>query len=290
MRRGLAHALTAGRVFAGAASIDATLHGKLDVAAVLITASAVLDGLDGKAARWAGSAGPFGALFDYFCDYLSFIVAPWLLARALAGGDGWTLQFVLALPLLTGAIRYSLNGVAVAGRDAEILDLPGVGTIFFAFLPVLVVFLDGPSRLSREALTIIVGAGTAVLSLLMLAPVRYPKLSLIPGASAAVLLLLTLMPFLGTRAIATAAILIGTFYIVAGPFLLRPHARGDAQDPRRDGLGSESVLHAQFGRTAGLEEAVADGDAMDNTGNGFREHVRDGAADAADRTVLLHGE
>jgi len=290
MRRGLAHALTAGRVFAGAASIDATLRGRLDLAAALITASAVLDGLDGKAARWSGAASPFGALFDYFCDYLSFIVAPWMLARALAGADGWTLQFVLSLPLLTGAIRYSLNGAVVAARDVEVRDLPGVGTIFFAFLPVLLVFLGAPSRFSPEAVTVIVGAGTAVLSLLMLAPVRYPKLSLVPGASPAVLVLLTLMPFLGTRAIAMAAVLIGTAYIVAGPFLLRPHAGGNAQDPRRDSVGGEPVFHAQFGRAAGLEEAVAGRDAMDDAGDGFGEHLRDRAADAADRAVLLHGK
>ena len=290
MPRALAHALTASRVFAGAAAIDATLRGRLDLAAALITASAVLDGLDGKAARWTGAAGPFGALFDYFCDYLSFIVAPWILARALAGTDGWTLQCLLALPLLTGAIRYSLNGVVVAGRDAEVRDLPGVGTIFFAFLPVLVVFLDGPSRLSKEVVTVTVGAGTAVLSLLMLAPVRYPKLSLIPGASPAVLILLTLMPWLGTRAIATAALLIGTAYIVGGPFLLRPDARGHSEDARRDGVGGEPVLQAQFGRAAGLEEPIAGGDAMDDPGDGFREHVRDRAAEAADRAVFFDGK
>ncbi len=43
------------------------------VAATFITLGAVTDGLDGWAARRLGVSSPFGALFDYFCDYLCFV-------------------------------------------------------------------------------------------------------------------------------------------------------------------------------------------------------------------------
>src|SRR5688500_13504753 len=105
---GAAHLLTAARVVLAAAAVDAALTDHISRAAALITLSAVLDGLDGKVARWLNASGPFGALFDYFCDYLAFVMAPWVLTRTLLGPHRPMLaDVVLTLPLLTGAIRYA---------------------------------------------------------------------------------------------------------------------------------------------------------------------------------------
>jgi CDP-diacylglycerol--serine O-phosphatidyltransferase len=226
MMPGLPHVLTASRVVMGAVALDAALDGQFVRAAAFITASAVVDGLDGKVARWLNASSPFGGLFDYFCDYLCFLVAPWALTRGLLGPERAPLaDAVLVLPLVTGAIRYARNSLLVISQRDEVRQLPGLGTVFFAFVSVLAVFLDAPGRLAPEQLEVAVLTMTAVLSLLMVAPIEYPKLSNFRGASPAVLILLAAMPLAGTTAIAFAALVIGWSYVVLGPVWTRGHAQ-----------------------------------------------------------------
>ena len=140
MRAIAANAVTIVRVPLGAAALLASLDGRLTAAATLITVCAVLDGVDGKVARWLAATSPFGALFDYFCDYLCFIVAPWALTRAVVGANGGAADAILIVPLVTGAARYARSGVIVTSRNEEVQDLPGLATMFFAFVGVVAVF------------------------------------------------------------------------------------------------------------------------------------------------------
>ena len=225
MRSLAAHAVTIVRLTLGAAAIGAALDARLTAAASLITVSAVLDGLDGKIARWFSAASPFGALFDYFCDYLCFVIAPWLLTRALVSADGGIVDAVLTVPLVTGAARYARSGVIVAAEECEARDLPGLATMFFAFVSVLAVFLDLPSAVPPATASAIVIALSLTMSILMIVPVRYPKLTAFPGVSPAVLVLLGAMPIVGTRMIAWMAVVIGLGYVVAGPWLVPARPR-----------------------------------------------------------------
>jgi phosphatidylserine synthase len=141
---------------------------------------------------------------------------------------------VLILPLVTGAVRYARNSLLVAGHPDEVRQLPGLGTVFFAFISVVAVYLDAQARLSPDQLSVALLTLTAVFSVLMVVPLEYPKLSNFRGASPAVLVLLAAMPILGTTIIAFAALLIGLSYVVLGPVWTRghgaanlPHARGD---------------------------------------------------------------
>jgi CDP-diacylglycerol--serine O-phosphatidyltransferase len=223
-----ANAVTMVRVPLGAAALIASLGGNLTAAATLITICAVLDGVDGKVARWLSAATPFGALFDYFCDYLCFVVAPWALTRALVDAGGGLVDALLVVPLVTGAARYARSGVIVAGRNPrgdEVRDLPGLATMFFAFVGVVAVFLDVRSVLAPQAAVTAVVVMAVAMSLLMVAPVRYPKLTAFPGVSPTVLVLLAAMPVVGTQMIAAAALVIGLAYVVAGPLLVRHAAR-----------------------------------------------------------------
>lgn len=211
--------MTTARVALGAAGIIAALDGKLHEAATFIALGAVADGLDGHLARWLGSATPTGALFDYFADYLCFVVAPWTLSRALLPGTLDAVRDVLlGLPLVTGGLRYSRNGVLVTMPSADVDDLPGVGTIFYAFVPILAVFLDYASVAQAETLGVVLPVWVAIFAILMIAPFRYPKLARVPGASPLVLVLLVCMPFVATRLLAATALALGLLYIVVAPF------------------------------------------------------------------------
>ena len=101
-----------------------------------------------------------------------------------------TREVLLALPLLTGAIRYTTNGLTVSARGEETGALPGLGTVFFAFLSVAAVFLEGERWLSGSSFAWTLTGLVVLLSLLMVAPVGDPKLTNFRGASPAVLVLL----------------------------------------------------------------------------------------------------
>jgi CDP-diacylglycerol---serine O-phosphatidyltransferase len=213
LRKGVPQALTAGRLLLGLWALTAALDGRLFVAATLITLGAVLDGLDGVAARLLRVATPFGAQFDYFADYVCFVIAPWALARTLlAAGESSLHDVVLALPVLMAAIRYARN-VFLLGSG----DLPGLGTVFFAFVCVAAVFADAETLLGRPNLLVILPGFIVIFSLLMVTPIRYPKIADFPGMSPAVLVLLALMPFVATKFLAGAMFLLGVCYAVFAP-------------------------------------------------------------------------
>jgi CDP-diacylglycerol--serine O-phosphatidyltransferase len=216
----------------GAAAAVAALDGQFHTAAALITLGAATDLLDGALARRLDSASAFGALFDTFSDYLCFVVAPWLLTRALvATGGSLAHEAAVGLPLLTGAVRYARNSLLIVAAGREVRELPGLATVFFAFLPVAAVFLDARSLVGGPVLSAALTFLVVTFSLLMVAPVRYPKLTRARGATAAVLVSLVLMPFFGTRILAGVMAVTGLLYVAVAHLF----ARG----PAPDGVGAQ---------------------------------------------------
>ena len=68
--------LTTGSVLCGFVSIIYSFDGYLGIAANLIIASFILDGLDGRVARITKTTSEFGAQYDSLADVVSFGVAP----------------------------------------------------------------------------------------------------------------------------------------------------------------------------------------------------------------------
>jgi phosphatidylserine synthase len=232
MRAVVPNVLTAARIPLGAAAVVAAAEGRLMLAATLITIGGVTDGIDGWTARRLGVSSPFGALFDCFCDYLCFVVAPWTLARALLSGEpSVARETLLMLPLLTGAVRYANNGLIVSTRSEEVRTLPGLGTVFFAFLTVAAVFLDAPRLMAGPLFAWTMTAVVVLFSLLMVAPITYPKLRAFRGASPVVIVLLACMPFLGTTFLAGVMLVAGLLYATVGPLLARKLAPGSSRAP-----------------------------------------------------------
>ena len=229
IRKGVPQTLTAGRLLLGLSALMAALDGQLFLAATLITLGGVLDGLDGLAARALRASTAFGAQFDYFADYVCFVIAPWAVARTLLEPGQSALQdAVLALPVLLAAIRYARN-VLLLGAG----DLPGLGTVFFAFVCVAAVFADAKTILGESTLLVMLPAFIVIFSLLMVTPIRYPKIAEFPGMSPAVLVLLALMPFIATRFLAGAMFVLGLCYAALAPlFADRSHVHARAHQVR----------------------------------------------------------
>lgn len=222
LRAAAPQALTGARVALGAAAAVAALDGLFHTAATLITVGAATDILDGLLARRLGVASAFGAMFDTFSDYLCFVVAPWVLTRALVGAGGSVAHEVLVgLPLLTGAVRYARNSLHIVAGGREVRELPGLATVFFAFLAVAAVFLDARALIGGPALSAALTFFVVAFSLLMVAPVRYPKLTRVRGSAAAVFAPLVVMPFFGTRVLAGVMVVAGLLYVALAHLLAR---------------------------------------------------------------------
>jgi len=90
VRRGiywLPNAITTAALFAGFFAIVQAMNGRFETAAMAIFVAGILDGLDGRIARWTRTQSAFGAEFDSLSDMVAFGVAPALVVYVWALGD-----------------------------------------------------------------------------------------------------------------------------------------------------------------------------------------------------------
>jgi len=121
----LPNMFTLGGLFAGFFAIIASIHDRFGVAAIAIGVAMLLDGTDGRVARWTNTTSDFGKELDSLCDMVSFGVAPailvyqwgferisdygWLWSRL-----GWACAFLYAA---TAALRLARFNVRINEQD-----------------------------------------------------------------------------------------------------------------------------------------------------------------------------
>uniref|UniRef100_UPI0009ECDD6A CDP-diacylglycerol--serine O-phosphatidyltransferase n=1 Tax=Snodgrassella sp. CFCC 13594 TaxID=1775559 RepID=UPI0009ECDD6A len=76
----LPNAFTLAALFAAFFAITQSMHGRYETAAIAVFISMLLDGMDGRVARWTNSQSAFGEQLDSLADMVSFGVAPALIA------------------------------------------------------------------------------------------------------------------------------------------------------------------------------------------------------------------
>jgi CDP-diacylglycerol--serine O-phosphatidyltransferase len=214
-------AVTASRVVLGAIALLAAIAGRDALSATLITLGAVTDMVDGPLARALGVRSDFGARFDSFADYLCYVVAPVVLSRSILAAPEPVLSTILVtLPLLAGAARYSRN-LGQRSETFAVAGIPGLATVFYAFLIVGFEFARPDSLLGPRPAAVVLGAAVVFASTMMVAPVRYPKVTARKAVLAAVAIALVLMPFVFTRPLAACMLVLGTIYAFV-PLARRP--------------------------------------------------------------------
>ncbi len=116
----LPNMFTLGGLFAGFYSIIASIHGRFGVAAVAIGIAMLLDGTDGRIARWTNTQSDFGKELDSLCDVVSFGVAPailvyqWGFERIADYGwlwsrFGWACAFLYAAAAALRLARFNVR-------------------------------------------------------------------------------------------------------------------------------------------------------------------------------------
>ena len=120
-RRGiylLPNLFTTAALFAGFYAIIQAMNGNFEHSAVSILIAMVLDGLDGRVARFTHTQSEFGAEYDSLSDMISFGAAPALVIYEWALKDmgklGWIAAFIYCACAALRLARFNTNtGIAV---------------------------------------------------------------------------------------------------------------------------------------------------------------------------------
>jgi CDP-diacylglycerol--serine O-phosphatidyltransferase len=162
-------AITLGNVLAGFSAIMLASMDRFFIAAVLILAAGILDGLDGRVARLTGTTSSFGEQLDSLADAISFTVAPSVLAFHLGVGTlgrfGWGACFLFTA---CGVIRLARFN-AFTRTHHDFIGLPTPAAAATITCPILLV---GGAPLP-EWFPAMYGVLVLLVALLMISPFRY---------------------------------------------------------------------------------------------------------------------
>jgi len=168
----LPNLFTSASLFCGFYAIIAAIQGRYETAAIAILISCLLDGLDGKIARFTHTTTQFGTEFDSLSDLVAFGVAPAVLAFQWAlepfGRFGWLACFMY---LICGALRlarFNVQKETVEAKYFKGLPIPAAASLIaslFLFTSAL-----GGLHGSRQILVIVL---IYILSFLMVSTIDY---------------------------------------------------------------------------------------------------------------------
>jgi phosphatidylserine synthase len=196
-----ANLATLANALLGVGAVVYLLAGNKLWAMFLIVCAIGFDGLDGILSRRSPApASRFGRVADSVADAVTFGIAPAFLI-AVHTGDTATWQpweplaLVLAVAYLAAAVARLTYFTTRAHHRPDFLGVPTPQSVLG--LVVLLLFLDTPAFVS--VLPVGVFVGVAFLSVMMVVPVRYPKIRRgnplrLPMAATAVFAALALVP------------------------------------------------------------------------------------------------
>ncbi len=241
----LPNLFTTGALFAGFYAIVQAMKGHFYHAPIAIFIAMVMDGLDGRVARWTHTESDFGAQYDSLSDMVSFGLAPALVVyeRALAsfGNLGWLAAFVYSAAAALRLARFNTQTVSDRRLSFQGLPSPAAAAVVVG----LVWVMEGGGtphlwlRMVTLILTVLVGAA-------MVSNIRYQSFKHID--------LKGRVPFIAVLAVVLTFVLISLdppwvlfalflAYALSGPIhsLVRQYRRWVAHSRR--GADADSAPH-----------------------------------------------
>ncbi len=174
-RRGiyfLPNLFTTAALFAGFYAIIAATQAKFEAAAIAIFVAMVLDGLDGRVARWTNTQSDFGAEYDSLSDMVSFGLAPALVMYEWSlhtlGKLGWMAAFIYAAAAALRLARFNTQVGVADKRYFQGLPSPSAAAIVTGF-----VWVSYNNELKASTLNFVALLLTVVAGILMVSNVRY---------------------------------------------------------------------------------------------------------------------
>ena len=168
--------LTTGSVLCGFVSIIYSFGGNLAIAANLILASFILDGLDGRVARITKTTSDFGAQYDSLADVVSFGVAPsvflyqWFLKDVNFLINSWLELGVIIASLYLVSVLLRLARFNVSKSNDFFIGLPcPLGAVLVTLSFIVFSKFDLDLSLHKEVTVFI----TLLISFLMISKFSY---------------------------------------------------------------------------------------------------------------------
>ena len=116
MRMLIPNFITLLSICSGLTAVRLAIEGKLKFAVIAIAIAAVLDGLDGRVARFLKGTSRFGAELDSLADFMNFGCAPalilyfWILHDVGGSGTlGWIVALVFAVSMALRLARFNVS-------------------------------------------------------------------------------------------------------------------------------------------------------------------------------------
>ncbi len=162
---------TAGNIFCGFLSLDASAKGGFESAAILIFVAAFFDAIDGRVARLTGTTSAFGEQLDSLSDVISFGVAPAFLVYNWGlsgfGRAGLLVSFLFAVCGASRLARFNVQIHVVDKRWFVGLPIPSAAGALCGLI-----WAVPAASLTNSLRAVFLGV-TAVLAFLMVSTFRY---------------------------------------------------------------------------------------------------------------------
>ena len=146
-RRGiylLPNLFTTGVLFCGFYAIVQAMNGRFETAAIAVFVALVLDGMDGRVARWTNTQSEFGAQYDSIADMVAFGAAPALVAYTWVlkdlGTAGWIGAFIYCAGAGIRLARFNTNIGIVDKRYFQGLPSPSGAAVLVGLIWMLADF------------------------------------------------------------------------------------------------------------------------------------------------------
>ena len=150
-RRILPNLVTLLALCAGLTSIRMSIEQRFDAAVAAIAIAALLDGIDGRVARFLKSTSRFGAELDSIADFVNFGVAPAILLYVWSLDEVRSLGWIAALVFaICAALRLARFNVALDNPDRPewqanyFVGVPAPAGAMTVLLPVYMEFVGTP--------------------------------------------------------------------------------------------------------------------------------------------------
>ncbi|MBW2065735.1 MAG: CDP-diacylglycerol--serine O-phosphatidyltransferase [Deltaproteobacteria bacterium] len=170
----LPNLFTSASLFGGFYAIIAAIQGRYEAGAVAVVLSGILDGIDGRIARYTKTSSLFGTEYDSLADLVAFGVAPAIIAYQWAlrpfGRLGWLAAFMY---VICGALR--LARFNVQKSQAEMSFFKGLPIPAAACSIASLILFSGMFKNLMIGRPIFILILIYTLSFLMVSTVNYPS-------------------------------------------------------------------------------------------------------------------
>ena len=239
-------------LFAGLTAIRMAFESRYELAVTFVVAAALLDAVDGRAARWLKAQSRFGAELDSLADFVNFGVAPALIVYTwgLGGlkGFGWVtvMVFASAMGLRLARFNSMLDVEKPKWKNNFFTGMPAPAGAITVLLPL---YLQHAGLLSLQSMPALIAIYTLFLAFLLVStiptfsgknlggPIRWEYVLPILVGVGLVMALLVTYPY-ETLALTTIA------YLAMIPFSYRQFAQQSADDERIRQAGEHAATVA----------------------------------------------